>query len=50
MTMARAKYQVLVLPYQRQGGKVLYCIFKRSDMDAWQFVAGGGEDEAAAEI
>lgn len=48
--MARAKYQVLVLPYQRQGGKVLYCIFKRSDMDAWQFIAGGGEDEDASPL
>ena len=43
--MARAKYQVLVLPYQNQDNKTLYCIFKRSDMDAWQFIAGGWEDE-----
>ena len=43
--MARAKYQVLVLPYRRQGNAILYCIFKRSDMDAWQFIAGGGEDK-----
>lgn len=43
--MARAKYQVLVLPYQKQGNAILYCIFKRSDMDAWQFIAGGGESE-----
>lgn len=48
--MARAKYQVLVLPYKRQGGKLLYCIFKRSDMDAWQFIAGGGEDEDASPL
>lgn len=43
--MSRAKYQVLVLPYKTQDDKILYCIFKRSDMDAWQFIAGGGEDE-----
>lgn len=44
--MARAKYQVLVIPYKRDGNTISYCIFKRSDMDAcWQFVAGGGEDE-----
>ena len=43
--MARAKYQVLVLPYQRQGDAILYCIFKRSDLCVWQFIAGGGEDE-----
>lgn len=43
--MARAKYQVLVLPYQKNENRVEYCIFKRSDMDAWQFISGGGEDE-----
>lgn len=43
--MARAKYQVLVLPYKKLEGKIFYCIFKRSDMDVWQFIAGGGEDE-----
>ena len=44
--MARAKYQVLVIPYVQTADGVLYCIFKRSDMDScWQFVAGGGEEE-----
>ncbi len=43
--MARAKYQVLVLPYNREQEEILYCIFKRRDMECWQFVAGGGEDE-----
>lgn len=43
--MSRAKYQVLVLPYRKYEGKILYCIFKRSDTDEWQFVAGGGEEE-----
>lgn len=43
--MARARYQVLVLPYKKQDDRLLYCIFKRSDMDAWQFIAGGGEEE-----
>ena len=46
MTMARAKYQVLVIPYKKVEEGILYCIFKRSDMnDCWQFIAGGGEDE-----
>ncbi len=40
----RAKYQVLVIPYKRANG-ILYCIFRRSDMDCWQFIAGGGETE-----
>ena len=44
--MARAKYQVLVIPYKKNDSDTLYCIFKRSDMDeCWQFIAGGGEDE-----
>ena len=43
--MARAKYQVLVLPYRKCEGKILYCIFKRSDTDEWQFVAGGEEED-----
>ena len=48
--MARAKYQVLVLPYKKHNDKILYCIFKRSDVDAWQFVAGGGEAEDASPL
>lgn len=48
--MARAKYQVLVLPYKKLDDKVLYCIFKRSDMDAWQFIAGGGEEEDSSPL
>ena len=44
--MARAKYQVLVIPYIKTNDGVLYCVFKRSDMDnCWQFVAGGGEED-----
>ena len=49
--MARAKYQVLVIPYTKSGAEVLYCIFQRSDMaDCWQFVAGGGEEEDRAPL
>ena len=43
--MARAKYQVLVLPYTIDTTGVRYCVFHRSDMDVWQFIADGGEDE-----
>ena len=44
--MAKAKYQVLVIPYIKTNDGVLYCVFKRSDMDnCWQFVAGGGEED-----
>ena len=44
--MARAKYQVLVIPYKKNDNDILYCIFKRSDMDeCWQFITGAGENE-----
>jgi len=44
--MARAKYQVLVIPYRIVDHDIVYCVFKRKDMDdCWQFIAGGGEDE-----
>lgn len=43
--MARAKYQVLVIPYCIDNGKVQFCLFRRCDIDVWQFIAGGGEDE-----
>jgi dATP pyrophosphohydrolase len=43
--MARAKYQVLVIPFHIENDKVSYCVFHRSQRDAWQFIAGGGEDE-----
>lgn len=42
--MARAKYQVLVLPFLRAGEQRKYCVFKRRDMGIWQFVSGGGEE------
>ena len=49
--MARAKYQVLVIPYWKSDHEVLYCIFQRSDMaDCWQFVAGGSEEEDGAPL
>lgn len=49
--MARAKYQVLVIPYLPTDDGVLYCIFRRSDRDCcWQFVAGGGEEEDATPL
>lgn len=43
--MARAKYQVLIIPYCIQDGNVQFCLFRRSDMGIWQFIAGGGEAE-----
>ncbi|WP_288528599.1 NUDIX pyrophosphatase [uncultured Eubacterium sp.] len=43
--MSRAPYNILVLPYYIYKNNVEYCIFKRSDMNIWQFIAGGGEDD-----
>ncbi|EHI99482.1 NUDIX hydrolase [Clostridium sp. DL-VIII] len=42
--MGRAKYQVLVIPYIIQDNIIKYAVFHRSDMQVWQFIAGGGED------
>ncbi|NLJ64252.1 MAG: NUDIX pyrophosphatase [Christensenellaceae bacterium] len=43
--MARAKYQVLIIPFHIANDKVSYCVFHRSDRDVWQFISGGGEEE-----
>lgn len=43
--MSRVKYQVLVLPYSIQDKTIKYCIFKRKDLNIWQFIAGGGEND-----
>ncbi len=42
--MARAKYQVLIIPYMIQDKFIKYAVFHRSDMEVWQFISGGGED------
>jgi dihydroneopterin triphosphate diphosphatase len=43
--MARAPFQILVLPFRVVGVKVFeYALFKRSDEAYWQGLAGGGED------
>ena len=51
-TSGRAPFQVLIFPYikDEKTGKILYAIFKRSDLDFWQGISGGGEsDETLAE-
>ncbi len=40
----RAPYQILAIPY-RMDPDLQYCVFHRSDIDQYQFVAGGGEDD-----
>ena len=46
--MARAPYQVLILPYRIRDQKAEFCVFRRRDMGIWQFLAGGGEEEDAS--
>lgn len=40
----RAPFQILAIPYRRNKDCILFCAFRRSDSDLWQFIAGGGED------
>lgn len=54
--MARAPFQVLIIPYKFSERGLKYCVFKRVDSEntssIWQWVSGGGENieskEAAA--
>lgn len=41
--MARAPFQILVLPYRRVGDSFEYAVFRRHDDGCWQGLAGGGE-------
>lgn len=40
----RVPFQILAIPYKIVGGEPLFCVFHRSDIDQWQFIAGGGEE------
>ena len=40
----RIPKQVLIIPYRVINDKIEYCIFKRKDMNVWQWIAGGAED------
>lgn len=43
--MPRAAFQVLVIPFRFDpDGEIRYLLFKRADLDVWQWIAGGGED------
>ncbi len=44
--MSRAKLQVLIIPFRIvENGVHEFAITKRSDMDVWQFLSGGGEND-----
>lgn len=39
-----------IIPYRIDaGGQPRYLLFKRSDLDVWQWIAGGGEDDEKPE-
>ena len=40
----RSPYQVLVFPYKKVKGEYKYAIFLREDMNVWQGIAGGVEE------
>ena len=43
----RAPFQILAIPYRKRE-KYQFCVFHRADIDQYQFVAGGGEDDEDA--
>ncbi len=45
----RAPFQILVIPFRMTATGPEFAIFRRSDSDHWQFVAGGGEDDETPE-
>jgi dATP pyrophosphohydrolase len=48
--MSRAAFQVLVIPFHVDtNGEPRYLLFKRSDKNVWQWIAGGGEDDEEPE-
>ena len=48
--MSRAAFQVLVIPFHVDPhGEPRYLLLKRSDLDVWQGLAGGGEDDEEPE-
>ncbi len=48
--MSRAAFQVLVIPFRFDtNGETRYLLFKRADLDVWQWISGGGEDNEEPE-
>lgn len=44
--MPRAPFQILVFPYRlTDDGGIEYAVFRRADLNCWQGIAGGGEDD-----
>jgi dihydroneopterin triphosphate diphosphatase len=48
--MSRAQFQVLVIPFHfGLSGEPQYLLLKRADLEIWQWIAGGGEDNEVPE-
>ena len=45
INIMRQNYNVLLIPFFKTNDEIKFCIFKRSDLKIWQFVAGGGEGQ-----
>ena len=43
----RAPFQVLAIPYRKRQ-RWQFCVFHRADIDQYQFVSGGGENDERA--
>jgi len=41
--MGKRIFQVLVIPFKKGQDGVKYAIFRRADLQVWQWIAGGGE-------
>ena len=42
----RAPFQILAIPFRKISSKEMeFCVFHCSDLNQWQFVAGGGEND-----
>ncbi|MFD0032112.1 NUDIX pyrophosphatase [Streptomyces sp. NPDC127172] len=47
--MPRAPCQILVVPFRRVGDQLEFAVLRRRDLNVWQAVAGGGEDNETPE-
>ncbi len=45
----RSPIQILAIPYRYVGGELEVCVFHRANVDQWQFVSGGAEDDETPE-
>ncbi len=44
----RAPFQILAIPYRKKEQEYQFCVLHRADINQYQFVAGGGENDETA--